>query len=72
LDLLRHKSDDYVDLFGLSDQCRLAALDGPRRLELFQRIEAPVLDLSDGWEAVYRAKTNARKRRLQTPAPPAR
>jgi len=53
---------DYVDLFGLSDQGRLAALDGPRKLELFQRIEAPVLDLSDGWEAVYRAKTNARKR----------
>jgi CelD/BcsL family acetyltransferase involved in cellulose biosynthesis len=53
---------DYVDLFGLSQQSRLAALDGPRRLELFQRNEAPVLDLSDGWEAVYRAKTNSRKR----------
>ncbi|HEY6150113.1 MAG TPA: GNAT family N-acetyltransferase [Gaiellaceae bacterium] len=53
---------DYVDLFGLSDQGRLAALDGPRQLELFERIEAPVLDLSDGWDAVYRRKTNSRKR----------
>jgi CelD/BcsL family acetyltransferase involved in cellulose biosynthesis len=53
---------DYVDLFGLSDQGRLAALDGSRKLELFERIEAPVLDLSEGWEAVYRRKTNSRKR----------
>jgi CelD/BcsL family acetyltransferase involved in cellulose biosynthesis len=53
---------DYVDLFGLSDQGRLAALGGSRRLELFQRIAAPILDLSDGWEAAYRRKTNSRKR----------
>jgi CelD/BcsL family acetyltransferase involved in cellulose biosynthesis len=53
---------DYVDLFGISDQGWLAALDGPRRLDLFERIEAPVLDLSDGWDAVYRRKTNSRKR----------
>jgi CelD/BcsL family acetyltransferase involved in cellulose biosynthesis len=53
---------DYVDLFGLSAEGRLASLNGPRKLELFQRIEAPVLDLSDGWEAVYRRKTDARKR----------
>jgi len=53
---------DYVDLFGLSAEGRLAAMDGPRRLELFQRIEAPVMDLADGWEAAFRAKTNSRKR----------
>jgi CelD/BcsL family acetyltransferase involved in cellulose biosynthesis len=53
---------DYVDLFGLSPEGRLASLNGSRKLELFQRIEAPVLDLSDGWEAVYRRKTDARKR----------
>lgn len=53
---------DYVDLFGLSGQGWLAGLSGPRRLELFERIEAPVVDLSDGWEAVYRRKTNSRKR----------
>jgi CelD/BcsL family acetyltransferase involved in cellulose biosynthesis len=62
VDRVLESEHDYVDLFGLSDRGRLAALDGPRRLELFQRIEAPVLDLSDGWEAAYRAKTNSRKR----------
>jgi CelD/BcsL family acetyltransferase involved in cellulose biosynthesis len=53
---------DYVDLFGLSDQARLATLNGPRKLDLIERTEAPVLDLSDGWEAVFRRKTNSRKR----------
>jgi CelD/BcsL family acetyltransferase involved in cellulose biosynthesis len=62
VDRVAASEHDYVDLFGLSDQGRLAALDGPRRLELFERIAAPVLELTDGWEAVYRAKTNSRKR----------
>lgn len=53
---------DYVDLFGLSGQARLAALNGHRKLDLIERTEAPVLDLSDGWEAVFRRKTNSRKR----------
>jgi len=53
---------DYVDLFGLCGQGWLAGLNGPRKLQLFERIEAPVMDLSDGWEAVYRRKTNSRKR----------
>jgi CelD/BcsL family acetyltransferase involved in cellulose biosynthesis len=62
VDRVLDSEHDYVDLFGLSDQGRLAALGGTRRLELFHRIEAPVLDLSDGWDAAYRAKTNSRKR----------
>jgi len=53
---------DYADLFGLSDLGLLAALRGRRRLRLFQRIEAPVLDLDEGWDAAYRRKTNSRKR----------
>jgi CelD/BcsL family acetyltransferase involved in cellulose biosynthesis len=53
---------DYVDLFGLSDQGWLAGLDEPRKLELFERIPAPVLDLSEGWETVFQRKTNSRKR----------
>ena len=40
---------------------RLAAALGPG-LELIERIESPVLDLSAGWDAVYRDKTNAKKR----------
>jgi len=53
---------DYAELFGLPGDCRLAAFLGPSRLHLFQRIEAPVLDLSEGWEATYRARTTAKKR----------
>jgi CelD/BcsL family acetyltransferase involved in cellulose biosynthesis len=62
VDRVRASDHDYVDLFGLGADCRLAQLRGPRRLHLFQRVEAPVLDLSDGWDATYRSKTNARKR----------
>jgi CelD/BcsL family acetyltransferase involved in cellulose biosynthesis len=62
VDRVRASEHDYVDLFGLAADCRLASLNGPRKLRLFQRVAAPVLDLGAGWEATYRAKTNARKR----------
>jgi len=55
-------SHDYADLFGLPGDCRLAAVCDRSPLQLFQRIEAPVLDMDQGWEAVYRAKTNGKKR----------
>jgi len=61
-DRVRASEHDYADLFGLAAEGRLAALRGPRRLRLFQRIEAPVLDLDQGWDAAYRRKTNSRKR----------
>jgi CelD/BcsL family acetyltransferase involved in cellulose biosynthesis len=54
---------DVVDFHGLPAQSRIAAALG-RRLEVIQRIEAPVLDLTDGWDAVYRAKTSSKKRSL--------
>ena len=53
---------DYLDVFGLPGDCRLAAASTTRALHLFQRVEAPVLDLSDGWDATYQAKTNGKKR----------
>lgn len=62
VDRARDAEHDYADLFGLAADSRLAALDGERRLRLFQRIEAPVLDVSRGWEATYRDKTDSRKR----------
>jgi CelD/BcsL family acetyltransferase involved in cellulose biosynthesis len=62
VDRARGSEHDYADLFGLAADCRLASLEGPRKLQLFQRIEAPVLDVSQGWEATYRAKTDSRKR----------
>ena len=51
---------DYADLFGLPGDCRLAAV--PDALHLFERVEAPVLDLSRGWEETYRAKTTSKRR----------
>src|SRR5438067_6726029 len=53
---------DLADLFGLPAESRLAAAAAPGRLRLVERIEAPVLDLSGGWDEVYRAKTDAKKR----------
>jgi len=54
---------DVADFHGLPTGSRIAAALGPR-LEVFQRIEAPVLDLTGGWDAVYRAKTSSKKRSL--------
>jgi CelD/BcsL family acetyltransferase involved in cellulose biosynthesis len=53
---------DYADLFGLAAGSRLAALRGPRTIRLFQRVAAPVLDMSRGWPETYRGKTDSRKR----------
>jgi CelD/BcsL family acetyltransferase involved in cellulose biosynthesis len=52
---------DVADLHGLPADSRLAATLGAR-IELIERIEAPVLDLAGGWDAVYRAKTTSKKR----------
>jgi CelD/BcsL family acetyltransferase involved in cellulose biosynthesis len=54
---------DVVDLHGLPAGSRIAAALGPR-LDVIERIEAPVLDLTGGWDAVYRAKTSSKKRSL--------
>lgn len=54
---------DFADLFGLPAGSRLAGALGPR-LTLVERSEAPVLDLAQGWEAVYRARTSAKRRNL--------
>jgi CelD/BcsL family acetyltransferase involved in cellulose biosynthesis len=52
---------DVADLHGLPAESRIAAALGPR-LALIERIEAPVLDIAGGWDAVYRAKTTSKKR----------
>jgi CelD/BcsL family acetyltransferase involved in cellulose biosynthesis len=54
---------DFADLFGLAAGSRLAAAAGPR-LALVPRVEAPVLELGRGWDAVYREKTSAKRRNL--------
>lgn len=61
---------DFANLFGLPGSSRLVAVLPPNALRLVERLEAPVLDLSPGWDAVYAAKTtskarNDRRRRLR-------
>jgi CelD/BcsL family acetyltransferase involved in cellulose biosynthesis len=59
-----HSGQHFAQLFGLPGGSRLAAALGPAGLRLVPRVEAPVLDLSPGWEAVYEAKTSAKRRSL--------
>jgi CelD/BcsL family acetyltransferase involved in cellulose biosynthesis len=56
-------SADLLDVYGLPTRSRLAETLGPS-LGVTQRVEAPVLDLTRGWETVYGAKTNSKKRNL--------
>jgi CelD/BcsL family acetyltransferase involved in cellulose biosynthesis len=55
---------DLVDLVGLPGDSRLAANLGPSKLLTLERLESPVMDLSAGWEATYRAKTSSKRRNL--------
>jgi CelD/BcsL family acetyltransferase involved in cellulose biosynthesis len=54
---------DLVDLYGLPTRSNVADALGSS-LALIERVEAPVLDLTPGWEAVYHAKTSSKKRNL--------
>jgi CelD/BcsL family acetyltransferase involved in cellulose biosynthesis len=53
---------DFANLFGLPASSRLVAALPPDALRLVERLEAPVLDLSAGWDAVYRAKVSPKAR----------
>ncbi|HZQ15216.1 MAG TPA: GNAT family N-acetyltransferase, partial [Gaiellaceae bacterium] len=50
---------DVLLVHGLSPRSRIA---GAASLELVHRIDAPVIDLSRGWEEAYRAKVSKRHR----------
>jgi CelD/BcsL family acetyltransferase involved in cellulose biosynthesis len=52
---------DLVDLYGLPVRSRVAAAFGSA-IEVIERVEAPVLDLTRGWDAVYQAKMSSKKR----------
>lgn len=56
-------SADLIDVYGLPTRSRLAETLGPA-MDVIQRVEAPVLDLTPGWETVYAAKTSSKKRNL--------
>ena len=57
------EDNHLVDLFGLPAASRLAAALGPDRLAVVPRVPAPVLDLADGWEAVYHDRVAAKHRK---------
>jgi CelD/BcsL family acetyltransferase involved in cellulose biosynthesis len=54
--------DDFANLFGLPGSSRLVAALPPEALHLVERLEAPVLDLSAGWDDVYRSKLSGKAR----------
>jgi CelD/BcsL family acetyltransferase involved in cellulose biosynthesis len=64
IDRAASSRQDLADLFGLPAGSRLASMLGPDRLRVIERIEAPVLDLTAGWDATYKAKTDSKKRNL--------
>ena len=53
---------DFASLFGLPGSSRLVEALPPDALRMLERLEAPVLDLSPGWEAVYARKLSANAR----------
>lgn len=53
---------DFANLFGLPGSSRLVAALPPDALRLVERLEAPVLDLSRGWNAIYGAKMSSKAR----------
>lgn len=53
---------DLAEFVGLSADSRLVAALGPSALTLIERSEAPVLDLSPGWDAVYTSKFSSKQR----------
>ena len=65
---------DLANLFGLPGSSHLVAALPPDALRLVERLEAPVLDLTPGWDAVYstklssKARSERRRRRRQLEA----
>ena len=58
------EGNHLLDVFGPPAGSRIARALEPYGLWQIEIVEAPVLSLEDGWEAVYREKTNAKKRNL--------
>jgi CelD/BcsL family acetyltransferase involved in cellulose biosynthesis len=54
--------DDFANLFGLPGSSRFVAELPPDALCLVERLEAPVLDLTAGWDVVYPAKLSSKAR----------
>jgi CelD/BcsL family acetyltransferase involved in cellulose biosynthesis len=53
---------DFAELCGLPARSRLVRALDPSSLRLIERSEAPVLDLTAGWDDVYQSKLSAKQR----------
>lgn len=62
--LARGSGHDYADLFGVAAGSNLSRVTDDLGLRLVERVEAPVLDISGGFEEVYRQKTSSKRRNL--------
>jgi CelD/BcsL family acetyltransferase involved in cellulose biosynthesis len=54
---------DFANLYGLPERSRLVEALGSEHVHLVERSEAPVLDMPDGWDAVYTAKVSSKRRK---------
>jgi CelD/BcsL family acetyltransferase involved in cellulose biosynthesis len=54
--------NDFANLFGLPGSSRVEAALPAGALQLIERLEAPVVDMPAGWDAVYCAKFSAKAR----------
>ncbi len=61
-DRIGSTGDDFVDLYGLRGDSRLAATLPAGSLHLLERLEGPVLDLRDGWEGFERTSLSNKAR----------
>jgi CelD/BcsL family acetyltransferase involved in cellulose biosynthesis len=53
---------DFADLFGMSQRSRLVKCLPDGALHLVERLEAPVLDLSKGWEEIEQTRLSSKAR----------
>ena len=61
LDALPASGADVLDVFGLSAESVLAQAAGTR-LRAIQRVESPVTEMPDGWDAAYKRHTSGNRR----------
>ena len=54
---------DFGDYFGITRDSVLARLTGSDA-SMVERIEAPVIDLTRGWDEIYRERTSSKRRNL--------
>jgi CelD/BcsL family acetyltransferase involved in cellulose biosynthesis len=62
LDAASHSGHDFADLFGFPLDGPLSHAREQARLDVLEHVEAPILDLSPGFDAVYAAHTTSKRR----------